>query len=266
MKKTISIIGGGWLGLALAKKLQSYAGVRIKISSTSKDKLLEYEKLNLQPYMIKMEESSFSLDTHIGDFFSTNVLIICFPPKRIANIEDVHLKQYKNLLQQVHSNIKQIIMVSSTSVYQTSNGVVDESTILHPEKASGKALILCENLIKKKFPKQYLILRAGGLYGPNRPIGRFLAGKKIVVNEKEKVNLIHQQDIINIMEILIEKEIKQEVFNIVSTNHPLRLDLYNSKALELGLELPLFQIDNERKYKIVSSEKLVNLINYKFIY
>ena len=161
--------------------------------------------------------------------------------------------------------MENVIFISSTSVYGSSNEEVDEETELNPDRDSGKALVLTEGLLRAELSFSTTILRFGGLIGPGRQPGKFLSGRKNVSGGNSKVNLIHLDDCIEIIVQIIQKNIWREIFNSCADKHPTRKELYTKAAEELKIEPPEFS-DDEEEYKIVSSEKLKNVLNYEFKY
>jgi NAD dependent epimerase/dehydratase family enzyme len=105
-----------------------------------------------------------------------------------------------------------------------------------------------------------------GLYGYDRQPGRFLAGKKELVNADGKVNLIHQDDCIQIINNVLEKQLWNEVYNCCSDEHPTRQEFYTKAALTLGMEPPEFLPKEKSVFKIISNQKLKAALNYEFIH
>ena len=124
MKEHISILGLGWLGLPLALKLQKN-GYSINGSTTALDKLKSLSKYSFLTDRIKIES-----DKIIGDWesfiYETSTLIINFPPKRIDNIETIHPLQIEQIIKHTPKSTK-VIFVSSTSVYQNNNKLINEA-------------------------------------------------------------------------------------------------------------------------------------------
>ena len=60
-KPTISILGCGWYGLALAKRLVA-AGYPVKGSSTSPEKLEILSSLSIQPFLLHFQEDQIASD------------------------------------------------------------------------------------------------------------------------------------------------------------------------------------------------------------
>ena len=63
---------------------------------------------------------------------------------------------------------------------------------------------------------------------------------------------------------IIEKEVWNTVLNAVAPFHPTRKKYYTEKALEQNLALPQFNENEHSVGKTVSSNKLIQLLNYQF--
>lgn len=280
-RRKISILGCGWLGLPLAKKLIEN-GFSIKGSTTSEEKLIVLEANKIQPYLITLHEDKITGNT--ADFLNeSEVLIIDIPPKLRANsstaLGKTFVKKIKNLIVEIEkSAIKKVLFISSTSVYgdlpifSTALEVTEESN-LNPDSEGGKQLIEVEQLLQSNRSFQTTVIRFGGLIGEDRHPIKFLAGRENVENPEAPINFIHQEDCIGIIEKLINKGLRQaqsdnwnwnETFNAVAPNHPKRAEYYHKKALEMNLKVPTFVKDSKSKGKIISSEKLQQILNYTF--
>lgn len=261
MDKNISILGLGWLGLPLALELQKI-GFGITGSTSRYSKMKSFSQYNFQTYNIKIEPGSI-----LGDWESfindSSVLIINFPPKRIENIEVIHPNQIKQIIANTPKSVK-VIFVSSTSVYQNTNGVVTESLNCVPEKASGIALVMAEQLLKEHFGVNLTVLRLAGLIGPKRHPGRFLSNKKELKNPDSPVNLIHQKDVIGLIKRILELDCFGELINGCSDIHPNRKDFYQKAALALKLPVPVFETRSSESYKIVGNTKSKKLLDFTY--
>ncbi|SEE59895.1 uroporphyrin-III C-methyltransferase [Tenacibaculum sp. MAR_2010_89] len=261
MKKGVSILGLGWLGLPLALQLQK-SGYTVNGSTSRLSNLKSLATYSFHTCRIKVEA-----DTIIGDWESfihdTSTLIINFPPKRIENIETIHPLQIKQIIKHTPKTTK-IIFVSSTSVYQNTNTLVSESLHCIPEKASGKALIEAEKLLQQHFGNNLTILRLAGLIGPKRHPGRFLANKKQLKNPNVPVNLIHQKDVINLIKKILEQDCFGETINGCADIHPKRKDFYENAAIKLNMSPPIFEIPIKENYKIVDNSKSKSVLNFEY--
>ena len=261
MVKTISILGCGWLGTALGKKLLT-KGLAVKGSVASAESYNQLEITGIQTYHIKIEPEEVFID--YKNFFNTDVLIISLPP-RGEDVKENFPKQINQIIQLLNeTKIGRIIFISSTSVYQSWNGVVREGDEGYPNKANGKALLLAEKILMGLPNVQTTVLRLGGLVGYDRNPGRFLLKKREVAADSP-VNLIHRDDAVEIIQQLIEKNIWGEVFNACSPQHPTKREFYTKAAKISNLPLPNFSgfVEN---YKIVNSDKLVTRLGYTYKY
>ncbi len=263
----ISILGCGWLGFPLAKKLIE-KGNSIKGSTTSENKLSILENAGINPFLVTLESESIS--ENINSFLAeSEIIIIDIPPKLRAektnSEKKVFVEKIKNLIPFIEkSTVKKVLFVSSTSVYGDENDFITEETIPNPETESGKQLLLVENVLQKNQNFNTTILRFGGLIGEDRHPVKFLSGKENIENPDAPINLIHLTDCISIIEAIINQDKWNEVFNAAAPFHPTRAEYYTQKASEMNLPLPKFSSEKSNIKKVISSEKIENSLNYRF--
>jgi nucleoside-diphosphate-sugar epimerase len=256
-ENTISILGCGWAGYPLAKSLAE-KGYSIKGSTTSVDKLSIMQKDGIDPFLVQLNPD---ITSDKEGFFKSNLLIITIPPKNDA---DNYRLQIHSIIRMIHQfDIKNVIYFSSTSVYGNPNKRVNETDILTPDTASGKIIRSIEDLLLTDLSFKTTIIRFGGLVGPGRHPGRFLAGKTAVTNGLAPVNLIHLDDCIGIISAILEKNLFGKIVNACSPDHPARKDYYTLAAQTAGLAKPQF-IEELREWKIVDSVFTSELLNYEF--
>jgi NAD dependent epimerase/dehydratase family enzyme len=77
--------------------------------------------------------------------------------------------------------------------------------------------------------------------------------------------LIHKDDCIGIIHKIIETNSNNEIYNAVAPFHPSRKEYYTQKAIELGLEIPEFDFSKPSFGKTISSEKVIQNLNYNFL-
>ncbi|MGO4772620.1 NAD-dependent epimerase/dehydratase family protein [Flavobacterium sp. W22_SRS_FK3] len=266
----ISILGCGWLGLSLAKKLIE-KGHPVKGSTTSENKLSVLKDFGINPFLVTLEIAGVS--ESITDFLAeSEILIIDIPPKlrgtnaAAANLlQKVFVEKIQILIPFIEkSPVKKVLFVSSTSVYGNENDFITEETIPNPETESGKQLLLAEAILQENKNFETTILRFGGLIGEDRHPVTSLSGKENLENADAPVNLIHQKDCIEIIEAIINQSKWNEVFNAVAPFHPSRSTYYIQKAKEQNLISPKFSTEKSNIKKTISSEKIENNLNYKF--
>ena len=272
-KMKISILGCGWLGFPLAKKLIE-SGYEVKGSTTSESKLEVLQSHKIKPFLIALSENKIigNLSEFLND---SEILIIDIPPglRKIpeTSVGKSFVNKIKTLLPFIeNSTIEKVIFISSTSVYgdSVSIPIVTEESDLHPDTESGKQLVEVENLFRNNKNFETTIIRFGGLIGEDRNAIKMLAGKTNVANPEAPINLIHQVDCIGIIcEILKpiqHDKVWNETFNAVASNHPTRKTYYTQKAITLNLPKPEFAENETSIGKIVSSEKLEKVLGYTF--
>jgi len=263
----ISILGCGWLGLPLAKSLIENRFL-VNGSTTSIEKIPILKNAGIRPFLISLSGNEISSEI---DLFLQNseILIIAIPPKLRSEPSENFVAKIQNLLPYIeNSSVKKVLFVSSTSVYADDNKLVYESTIPNSNTENGKQLIATELLLQSNNNFQTTIVRFGGLIGNDRHPITFLSGRKNIENPNAPINLIHQEDCINIiLKIVCHTELDEvwnETFNAVAPYHPTRKEYYTQKAIEHNLPLPEFNESNPSFGKTIFSEKVANILVYKF--
>ncbi len=247
MKKTYSILGCGWLGLPLAKHFIE-EGIIVKGSTTTEEKLQILKEHNILPYIIDIEETNT-----YRDFLDCDVLLIMITSKQ--------LEAYENLIRNIEkSPVKKIIFISSTSVYPRGN-----KTYTEEDETIEALLPHVEVLFRENQNFSTTILRFAGLFGDKRQPGNWFADKKIP-QPNGFVNMIHREDCMAIISKIIEENIFGDIFNACVNHHPTRKEFYRYARKVLGKPKPTFEDPNELKFKKISPAKLIQRLNYTFIY
>ena len=106
-------------------------------------------------------------------------------------------------------------------------------------------------------------MRLGGLFGNDRHPIYSVSGKTEVKNPEGKINFVGKSDIISVIEIIAERHLFGEIFNVVYPSHPSRKEYYTQKAEELNLAPPKF--DNSLSIvREISSDKIQNKLDFVF--
>ena len=244
----ISILGCGWLGKPLAISLLD-DGFSVKGSTTSEIKIKELEALEIETYLVDIEEFE-----EFDSFLQSDILIIAITSKDIDAFE--------RLIEQIQtSTIQKVILISSTSVYPVSNAIVSEET-----ETLKTPLTEIENLFKENTFFETTIVRFAGLFGPGRHPGSWFKNGRTIPQPNGFVNMIHQQDCIEIIHEIIDQNCWNITMNACSNDHPTRRDFYTNARKSLNFEAPIFEENESLKYKIISSKKLQKVLDYQFIH
>lgn len=247
MKEKISILGCGWLGKPLALSLIKQ-GFKINGSTTSEEKLGEFQEIGITPFLISIDY----LTHNILAFLESEILIVALPSKDIEG--------FRNLIGQIQkSPVKKVIFISSTSVYGNSNKMVTEESETLPS-----ALTTIEMLFKSSSYFETTIIRFAGLFGYNRKPGNFFKNGRKIPNPGGFVNMIHQDDCVQLIEKIIEKNAWNQIFNGCADTHPTRRDFYTKCTLDIGIEFPEFEEVTETQQKVISNKKSKEILDFKY--
>ncbi|TFF33248.1 SDR family oxidoreductase [Mucilaginibacter psychrotolerans] len=254
---TISILGCGWYGLALAKALVA-DGIKVKGSTTSAEKLTILANEGITPFLVDLSDGS-PLN---ADFFEADILLIAIPPKARSGAGSEYVPKLQRVIDAIgKSTLKKVILISSTGVYADLNGHVDEQTPPQPNTLSGQVLFGAEELFRQQTGFKTTIIRFGGLVGPGRDPARFFAGKKDIPNGLAPINLIHLDDCIGITKAIIAQDIFGITINAVAPHHPEKAEFYTMAAAKSGLELPVF-LPELKEWKVVDSVAVGQRLHY----
>ncbi|MGS2722021.1 NAD-dependent epimerase/dehydratase family protein [Paraglaciecola aestuariivivens] len=257
-KSAISVIGCGWLGLPLARKLQS-AGHTIVASCTTQAKAEQLNKQGIHTLVYDIAQQPNQ--AKLAPLFNSDTLILNIPFGRRQPSNLNFIRQINQLLSYaVTQKINKVLFISSSSVYGEPNGIVTEACVPQPQTESAKANLAIENLVKQTF-SQHCILRLAGLVGTDRHPVNYLAGKKQLKQAHKVVNLVHQTDVIQAVLQIIHQGLWSDTLHLSANHHPSRQDYYTLAAKRLGLALPEFSSDskNETGKTIDASESLAKL-------
>lgn len=265
MSERIAILGCGWLGFPLAKRLLK-EGHQINGSTTSDNKMQMLSKAGINPFLISLSEDGVSGNIS-GLLKNTSVIVINVPPKLRGSKKENYVKKMENLSVEISkAGVKKVIFVSSTSVYGDIEGEVSEETIPRPSTESGRQLLLSELIFKNDSSLKSTIIRFGGLIGEDRHPVAMLSGKKNLTNGHHPINLIHLDDCIRIIQAILDNRWWNEVFNGVYPIHPKKEDYYVFLAKDRNLEPPIYVNKNLNKGKIILSNLLIIDKKYSFVH
>ncbi|APY08588.1 hypothetical protein BWZ20_09865 [Winogradskyella sp. J14-2] len=265
MKKQISIIGCGWLGFPLAKTLIKN-GYTVKGSTTSTDKLKTLHNAGIDAYLVALNEDNIT-GNYIDFLKGSESIIINIPPGLRKHPNKNHVAEIQHLVNAVVSqDIKNTLYISSTSVFKDDLNFPIYNTDSAPNAISNssKQLITIENMLKENTNFNTTVVRFGGLFDTHRHPAKYLAGRTDLSNPNAPVNLIHKEDCINIISLILKANIWNHVFNAAFPKHPSKKEYYSSFCKHHQLDLPQFNTSKKSKGKIIDSTKMEQLLNYSF--
>lgn len=261
--RKVSIIGLGWLGEPLGIHLQEKC-FNVFGSTTSEEKSKRLSSKGLKVVRFSLNPHPEGLGFHA--LFQSEILVVNIPPRVRSGNGEFHLEQLKYLRNLIDSSpIRKVIFVSSTGIYPESPAEqnYNEEFPLTLENAGNAILLRAENLMEKGRNFDLTIVRFGGLMGKDRIPGKYFSGKDNVAGHT-RVNFIHQNDGVGILAWIIEKGLWNQTFNGVVPNHPLRREIYEKNAAELGIAPPAsYQNEPEGMDRLIDSRKIMET-GYEF--
>lgn len=254
----VSVLGCGWLGLALAAELVQ-RGHSVKGSVTHVEKLGELARAGVEGYLLELTPT---VTGDAKDFFDTDALVITLPPKRSeAGARERYPAQIRAALEYVSPDTR-VIFTSSTSVYPELNRVVTEQDAGGDVSESGRAILEAEAFLRER---NATILRLAGLYGYDRQPGLRLAGREVSGGDAP-VNLVHRDDVVEVLVRVLEENLRNVALNVCADRHPTRREVYTHQAERYGFTPPRFVEPHAQDYKMVSNEALKSIVGFTFRY
>lgn len=234
----IAIIGCGWVGKKLAEYLTG-KGHHVIATTTSPDKIQELKTVAAEVHLL-----DFSKDSETEFLNDTDAAIFSMP---------ISQSSWFKGFEEMQNSFPKTILFSSTGIYPHENRIFTEkdTTDLRPDIAAA------EKTVREKYP-QTNILRFGGLMGGERSLHNFFRNKEIS-NPEKRVNYIHYEDILAIVELLLNSDKSSEIYNIVAPEHPTMGEILNGEDGKSGDSYDSGQ-------RIISSELLIREFNYTFLH
>ncbi|GGF58905.1 NAD-dependent epimerase/dehydratase family protein [Alteromonas lipolytica] len=225
------LCGCGWLGGYLASHFRSK--YTIYGTTRSQEKTLSLTEQGINAIQYTLGDASDALAAvATGSTFVLNIP----PGRRNTDLSDF-TQAVKQLITTLYQQAppKQLIFISTTSVYGEQEGDITTATPVAPNTASGQAHVEIEQLIKDIAPQTGYVLRLAGLTGPDRHPVNTLAGRTLS-GATQVVNLVHIKDVVSVIEAMMQQQPATKLWQLCSNDHPMRGDYYPQMANKLGLD------------------------------
>ena len=252
-KLKIGIVGCGWLGESLAE-FYLEKGEQVFGTTRTPSKAISLKKLGVETFLLN------SFDDDLRWLKTMDVLVLNIPPSSF--VED-YARFMVHIVRHIGTHTK-VIFISSTSVYDNRNNVVDENEVFVGNSPRGKNVYQTEKELERALGSGLTIIRMAGLVGKERHPAKFMAGKNYPGKE-EPINLIHLKDCIGLIDAVIEKKYWGETINGCASEHPKKSEYYTWAANEFRLDAPLFTPE-KTDFKIISNEKSRMILGYSYRY
>ncbi|KJY83162.1 nucleoside-diphosphate sugar epimerase [Vibrio galatheae] len=263
--KTISIIGGGWLGKPLGQYLSSI-GHKVYVSKTTSEGVEALTQSGVDGFRCDLNQGATELSQHLTATAS-EIVIGCFPPGFRKGAGDQYLHHWKALIEAAkESKAKRVVMVSSTTVYPSlaTDMVEEDATLAQAEQNplfsdNGTIMLRAEEALISS-GLNFAIVRCSGLVGPNRHPARF-ASKLKQVSQKAPANMIHLQDAIGAISFMALTDISTTV-NATTPNTVSKAEFYQAALNAVGSAEPLPPITQQADKRIVANK--LSELGYRF--
>lgn len=264
--KKVAIIGLGWLGMPLALSLTA-RGWQVTGSKTTQDGVEAARMCGIDSYPLRLEPELVCEPDDLEALMNVDALVLTLPARRSGPDADFYLRAVQEIVDTALAHhVPRIIFTSSTSVYGNLEGTVKENSPREPVTASGAVLKELEDWLHNLPGTSVDILRLAGLVGPERHPGNFLAGKS-ATNGGHGVNLVHLDDVIAAITLLLQAPKGGHIYNICAPQHPARAVFYPQMANLLGLTPPTFDdATADSKGKIIDGNRICNELGFEYQY
>lgn len=264
MKQNIGMMGCGWLGTPLAKQLVELE-YKVKGTTTAESKMDLLEQLGIAAFQLDLA----NFDHEVLNLFlhKLDVLILTIPPNRNELVPSYANNFSKLIPYLIENNVKQVVMMSSVSVYEPSKAVVTEESAAFSLEQTAQQILAAEQVLLNESAFKTCVLRLGGLFGNNREPVRYICAKGVLENPLLPINMVHLEDIIQFSIAVLRHDLEHSaIFNIVSPHYQNRLDYYTQRAEMYQLELPALGEDNWTLERNVDGNKIAEFtgLAYKF--
>ena len=265
--KKVAIVGLGWLGMPLAMALTA-RGWQVTGSKTSPDGVDAARRCGIEAFQLVLTPEIECEADELATLMAVDALVVTLPASRTVQGGEDYMQAVQNVVDTALAHkVPRIIFTSSSSVYGTGSGVMKESSALQPESVAGKTLVELENWLHDLPGTSVDIVRLAGLVGPNRHPGRFLAGKTGLENGGHAVNLVHLDDVVDAIVLLLQTPKGGRVYNLCASKHPARDDFYPFVSRQLGLAAPTFVAEPQPSAgKVIDGSKICNELGFEYSY
>jgi nucleoside-diphosphate-sugar epimerase/pimeloyl-ACP methyl ester carboxylesterase len=262
-KRTIFVLGAGWIGLHLARRLH-LDGHKVRSTTRNANKLQALQQIGIHGFLWDCIDfdSGHSRSQELRKVAGRAThWILTIPPVRAMN-QTENEQWHRDVLQAAEEcGVEKLILLSSTSVYPDS-GIVRErdasQDLISPH--SGKCMLALEKVFDTA-SFAVVTLRLGALIGSDRHPGT-RAYKEGWKSPLRRMNATSREDAVNACEFMLFRDDCIGVFNVVTPHHPSYND-FGKQLVSLGWPTILFESNPALNHaglsgREVSSERILH--------
>lgn len=262
----ISILGAGWFGLPLGRRLLRGGRADVHGTTTSPARMEQLRAAGLTPHLLTLTPRVEG-ETAREFFAGAGILVVAFPPGRgTPGVEDQHPRQGESVVEHARdAGIHTVYHISTTGVYGDAVGEIDETAPIRPTRPTAIGVARMEEVLRREFGLGLTIIRPAGLMGWGRHGVHYLAGKRDLPGGASVINAISGEDLVEAVALLIERGIIGGVYNACCDGHPRRCDFFPAEARRLGLPEPHFApCGEEAEPRIIRAEKIKKALSIEW--
>ncbi len=277
------LFGCGYLGRRVAKLWQA-AGETVCVVTRSVERAAKLSDEGFQVVVADVANADTLKSLPLAE---TVLFAVGFDRTAGNTIHEVYADGVKNVLAAMPASVERFIYISTTGVYGPAEGDwVDENTPPNPQRDGGKASLAAEQHLGEGYlGEKSIILRLGGIYGPDRVpyLAKLGAGEPIAAPSDGWLNLIHVDDgaaiVLAAEAWATETWAKgqaagQHTFCVCDGKPVVRGDYYREVARRIGAEPPQFITPEPASpaaaraaaSRRISNAKLKQELKYEFAY
>jgi nucleoside-diphosphate-sugar epimerase len=240
------ILGCGYFGQRLAKAWLE-DGHEVHAITRSHSKAIALQTEGLRPHVVNWydPESWPSIDSQ------WDVILVSVSHAPVAGIEpsQTHSLGLDNFFRSVRPQFRKLIYLSTTGVFEACDDGrwLSEESPVAPNRPGSIAALAAERWLEKKIPRdQLVVLRAAGIYGPERVprLDDLRQGQPLSNDPDSFLNLIHVDDLVQIAIRFSVPKSPSGLFCVADGRPVLRRDYYRFIADYLGFPSPTFSDSN----------------------
>ncbi len=240
----LTLIGCGWLGRQLIPVLLPHYALSATTAHSQTADILP-----IPAWIYDWQTALLPAPLQHQDCY-----LILIPPGR--GEERAHYPEYmRRLSEQLPANAS-ITLISSTSVYPSAPDNYNEQSPCNPDHP----LYQAEIALQERHPQANL-LRSAGLYGPDRLPGRRWFGQHCDLSNK-RLNLIHAEDIVKAIEIVLTRSVEGKIYNLCAPTHPWRHDFYRRLAIQHNRKRPVFNNERCEADRLIDGSRITRELSF----
>ena len=266
----IAIVGCGYVGTRVAKKLRGQSDYTVTATTTTPERVAQLEGVAQRVAVLKGND----IDAMTAVLQEQDAVMLCVGARNPHSYKESYLDTAKTLVSvlQQTPTVKQVIYTGTYSVYGDRQGeLVTEESAVAPANPNGEILAETERiLLAASSPNlQVSILRLGGIYGPTRELVKIFggwAGSTRPGAGEDVTNWVHTDDVVGGLIFALEHQL-QGIYNLVGD-----VALSSGELLDRIFEahnLPKASWDGSpsvRPYNARVSNQKIKAAGYQFIH